>query len=56
MVNVGGAGLQGGSFIIESSTNLVNWQPLQTNPGPFTFTDTNAASYSARFYRAVLGP
>jgi hypothetical protein len=55
-VNVGGAGMTGFSFVIESSTNLVNWQPLQTNSSPFTFSDTNAGSYPLRFYRAVLVP
>jgi len=53
-VNVGGAGLPGWSFIIESSTDLENWQPLQTNSSPFSFTDTNAARYPLRFYRAVF--
>ena len=51
---VGGAGMPGCNFVIECSTNLVNWQPLQTNPTPFTFTDTNAANDPLRFYRAVL--
>jgi hypothetical protein len=40
--------------VIESSTDLVNWVSLQTNSSPFTFTDTSAASYPRRFYRAVL--
>ena len=53
-INVGGTGLSGFNFMIESTTNLVNWQPLQTNSSPFTFTDTNAGSYPLRFYRAVL--
>jgi hypothetical protein len=52
-VIVGGAGIPGWNFIIECSTDLENWQPLQTNSSPFTFIDTNAASYPLRFYRAV---
>ncbi len=54
MVFVGGTGISGYSFVIQSSTDLVNWVSLQTNSSPFTFTDTNAASYPRRFYRAVL--
>ncbi|MGN6554048.1 MAG: Calx-beta domain-containing protein, partial [Verrucomicrobiota bacterium] len=41
--------------VIQASTNLSNWVPVYTNLPPFTFTDPNAASYPARFYRAVLG-
>jgi hypothetical protein len=54
MVTVGGTGIPGYNFVIESSTDLVNWVSLQTNSSPFTFTDTSAASYPRRFYRAVL--
>jgi hypothetical protein len=53
-VTVGGSAIPGWNFIIEYSTDLENWQPLQTNSSPFTFTDTNAANYPLRFYRAVL--
>lgn len=52
--SVGGPGISGCNFIIESSTNLINWQPLATNPSPFSFTDTNSSHYPWRFYRAVL--
>ena len=53
-LTVGGAGIPGYNFVIECSTNLVNWQPMQTNSSPFTFTDTNTANCSLRFYRAAL--
>jgi hypothetical protein len=53
-LTVGGPGIPGYNYVIESSTDLVNWQSLQTNSSPFTFIDTNAASYPIRFYRAVL--
>jgi len=56
IVNVGGLGIPGNNFVLLYSTNLVNWQPVQTNASPFTFTNTNAASYPLRFYRAVLAP
>ena len=45
----------GDHFTLESSTNLVNWQPLAalvlTN-NPLVFTDTNSSSRTAVFYRA----
>jgi hypothetical protein len=51
--SVDGVGIPGMNFIIEASTNLMNWQSLWTNPSPFTFVDTNAATGAGRFYRAV---
>ena len=50
------SGNAGINLIIEDSTDLLNWQPLQTNPSPFTFVDTNAATSPYRFYRAVEAP
>jgi hypothetical protein len=52
--SISGVGIAGLNFILEDSTNLINWQPLQTNPSPFTFVDTNAPANPFRFYRAVL--
>ena len=52
--NVSGAGIAGLKFVIEVSTNLVDWQPVETNLSPFTFVDTNAPASPFRFYRAVL--
>lgn len=50
-------GTSGQSYILQASTNLSAWAPLQTNSTMFyDFTDTNAGNYPARFYRAVLGP
>jgi hypothetical protein len=42
------------SLVIEVSTNLVDWLPVQTNLSPFTFVDTNAPTSPYRFYRAIL--
>ena len=45
----------GRCFVIESSANLMTWTPLVTlirTNGVMEFTDTNAASFNARFYRA----
>ena len=49
----------GPDYIIQTSTNLVNWQSLLTNSSPavpFVFTDTNAAAAPVQFYRVLLGP
>jgi hypothetical protein len=37
--------------VVQASTDLVNWVSVQTNTAPFTFVDTNAASFSKRYYR-----
>jgi hypothetical protein len=47
-------GIPGCVFVIQASTNLSTWVNLQTNCSPFTFTDTNAAQYPRRFYRAAV--
>jgi hypothetical protein len=46
-------GVTGDNYIVQVSTNLVNWTPLATNAAPFQFTDTNAKYFSSRFYRVV---
>jgi pimeloyl-ACP methyl ester carboxylesterase len=50
-------GLTGqGPVIIYRSTNLVNWQPIFTNPsslGSLQFTDSWTTNTSERFYRAA---
>ncbi len=59
-ISTGGAaqvsvtGLAGQTYIIESSTNLVNWVPVCTNSGSFIFTDPDAINFPYRFYQAVL--
>src|ERR1017187_450094 len=47
------------SYVIEASTNLTNWTPISTNSGltgSVVFTDTEAANFSQRFYRAMTIP
>ncbi|MCD6050920.1 MAG: conserved repeat domain, partial [Verrucomicrobia bacterium] len=49
-------GQPGLTYVIEVSTNLVNWTPIFTNTtldGVLNFTDTGAAGAGQRFYRAV---
>jgi hypothetical protein len=50
------AGVAGGTYVIESSSDLINWVPLFTNNAPnglLSFTDTNAATLPFQFYRAM---
>jgi hypothetical protein len=49
-------GSVGTNYVIQASTNLVNWTPITnfdlTN-SPFYFTDPGATNYKQRFYRAT---
>jgi len=49
-------GPPGNNFIIQASTNLLNWISLQTNTAPCTFVDTAAWQFPARMYRVVPAP
>jgi hypothetical protein len=50
------AGVPGYKYVVQVSTNLVNWVPMQTNKVPFTFVDVNAGKFRQRFYRSVYAP
>ncbi len=54
------SGQAGATYRIDASTNLTTWVAVSTNTaggnGMFIFTDTAAASYQSRFYRAVRLP
>ena len=50
------AGVPGYKYVVQTSTNLINWFPIQTNTAPFTFADANAGKFSQRFYRSVYLP
>ena len=46
-------------FVIQGSTNLVNWVPLSTNTlagGQFWYTNSGVSGMVKRFYRAVTTP
>jgi hypothetical protein len=45
-------GAAGTQYVVEASTNLVDWAGIATNTVPFAFTDPNSASFSQRFYRS----
>ena len=50
------AGMAGGSYIFQGSTDLLNWVSLSTNLAPtplFNFLDPQATNFTHRFYRAI---
>ena len=49
----------GPDYLIQVSTDLILWQNVFTNLSPtppFNWTDTDAANFTSRFYRVLLGP
>jgi hypothetical protein len=50
------AGVPGFNYVVQTSTNLVDWMPVMTNISPFSFTDTNAAGFQQQFYRSIYSP
>ncbi len=46
------SGDAGQQYVVQASTNLLNWISIQTNAAPFLFTDSNAAGFKQRYYRA----
>lgn len=51
-------GTAGTNYIVQATTNLAasDWVSLSTNAAPFVFVETNANSFSQRFYRALIAP
>jgi hypothetical protein len=53
------SGAAGQTLVIQASTNLLDWAPLQTNlldSALWYFSDTSAGNFPRRFYRAQLLP
>jgi len=53
------AGTTNKTYVLQASTNLINWIPISTNipsATPFALVDSNAPGFALRFYRAVLVP
>jgi len=51
---MGFAGVIGSNYVLEASTDLLNWIPISTNTAPtnfFNLADPNAGSFPHRFYR-----
>ena len=58
-VNIGGhqmtvnlQGSAGQQYIVQSSTNLVDWTPYQTNSAPFQVTTTPDPAIAHQYFRA----
>ncbi|HTA30311.1 MAG TPA: chitobiase/beta-hexosaminidase C-terminal domain-containing protein, partial [Candidatus Cybelea sp.] len=52
-------GPAGSNYVLQTSTNLLQWSPLSTNTplvSPFLLTDTNTPGSTARFYRVLQLP
>lgn len=49
----GVTGTAGAQYVVQASTNLVDWVSVETNTAPFTFADPNTASYKQRFFRTL---
>jgi hypothetical protein len=49
-------GVPGLNYVVQTSSNLVDWVPLITNQPPFKFSDSDATNFAQRFYRAVCSP
>ena len=48
-----------GQYVVQGSTDLIHWAPVQTNSiasgaNSFNFTDGSASNYAQRFYRVFL--
>ncbi len=50
------AGVPSLTYVVEASTNLLDWVPLVTTTPPFTFVDQPVTNCAQRFYRAVCRP
>jgi Fibronectin type III domain len=47
------SGVPGFGYIVQASTNLADWESVQTNFAPFVFKDPDASLHSHRFYRTL---
>jgi hypothetical protein len=52
-------GVPGSSYVLQATTNFVNWTPLSTNTATtnsFMLFDAQATNFPYRFYRVVEQP
>jgi hypothetical protein len=53
---LGFLGLAGNTYVLQATTNFVNWTPIATNPATtnaFYFSDPGATNFPLRFYRVM---
>lgn len=50
------AGVQDCSYVVEASTNLLEWSPILTNVFPFSYSEADPHAFPMRFYRSRLTP
>jgi Bacterial Ig domain len=49
-------GSAGMTYIVQASSDLSQWESVQTNQAPFTYTDEQAGQFNQRFYRTISAP
>ena len=49
-------GSTGLTYVVQASSDLTQWESVQTNQAPFTYTDEQAGQFAQRFYRTVSAP
>jgi hypothetical protein len=53
---LGVVGVASNTYVLEASTNLINWIPLSTNTAAtnqFYLSDPGASNFPSRFYRTL---
>jgi hypothetical protein len=53
------SGVASQTFIVQGTTNFVNWRPLHTNTAagaPVTYDDLSSTNRIRRYYRALPWP
>jgi hypothetical protein len=53
---LGFSGAAGNRYVLQASTNLIDWTPIATNMATtnlFNLMDSNAAAFPSRFYRVL---
>ncbi len=52
----GVTGVSGYKYVVQASTDMLNWVSVATNTAPFVFVDSNAGQFNQRFYRSIYFP